>query len=165
MLWLLGKQSGPPESKSRKKLVLSACKCARLALKHVPKGEKRPLGPPLYPRGPGPFSNGPHHYFLKPASRSSPSGSSTSESATTTFEDPSSPEENPTPCYGENGNSYENDYQELPPEQRYERYGIPGLLASFHRSFPVVQDLSAKEGNRVENGIVIVTNLKPFNGS
>ena len=43
MLWLLGKQSGPPKSKSRKKLVLTACKCARLALRHVPKDEKRPL--------------------------------------------------------------------------------------------------------------------------
>ena len=43
MLWLLGKQAGPPGSKSRKKLVLSACKCARLSLKHVSKDEKRPL--------------------------------------------------------------------------------------------------------------------------
>lgn len=43
MLWLLGKQCGKPESKSRKKLVLAACKCARLSLKYVPKGEKRPL--------------------------------------------------------------------------------------------------------------------------
>jgi len=43
MLWLLGKQSGDPYSKSRKKLVLTACKCARLSLKHVPKGENRPL--------------------------------------------------------------------------------------------------------------------------
>jgi len=43
MLWLLGKQSGPPESKSRKKLVLTDCKCARLSLKYVPKDEKRPL--------------------------------------------------------------------------------------------------------------------------
>ena len=43
MLWLLGKQSGPPKSKSRKKLVLAACKCARLALKYIPKDEKRPL--------------------------------------------------------------------------------------------------------------------------
>ncbi len=37
MLWLLGEQSGKPESKSRKKLVLTACKCARLALKYVSK--------------------------------------------------------------------------------------------------------------------------------
>ena len=43
MLWLVGKQSGPPETKSRKKLVLAACKCARLSLKHVPKGERRPI--------------------------------------------------------------------------------------------------------------------------
>ncbi len=43
MLWLLGKQSGPPESKSRKRLVLTVCKCARLALKHIPEGEERPL--------------------------------------------------------------------------------------------------------------------------
>ena len=43
MLWLLGEQAGKPGTKSRKKLVLTACKCARLALKYVPKGEKRPL--------------------------------------------------------------------------------------------------------------------------
>jgi len=43
MLWLLGKKSGKPESKSRKKLVLAACKCARLSLKYVKKGEPRPL--------------------------------------------------------------------------------------------------------------------------
>ena len=43
MLWLLGKQSGKSGSQSRKKLVLTACKCARLALKYVPKNEKRPL--------------------------------------------------------------------------------------------------------------------------
>jgi hypothetical protein len=43
MLWLLGKQAGPPESPARKKLVLAACDCARLALKHVPAGELRPL--------------------------------------------------------------------------------------------------------------------------
>ncbi|MCK5022761.1 MAG: hypothetical protein KAS04_01175, partial [Candidatus Aenigmarchaeota archaeon] len=43
MLWLVGKQSGPPKSKSRKKLVLTVCKCARLSLKYVTKGEKRPL--------------------------------------------------------------------------------------------------------------------------
>ncbi len=43
MLWLVGKQSGEPESKSRKKLVLTACKCARLSLKYVSKDEKRPL--------------------------------------------------------------------------------------------------------------------------
>ena len=43
MLWLIGRLSGKPESKSRKKLVLTACKCARLSLKYVPKCEKRPL--------------------------------------------------------------------------------------------------------------------------
>jgi len=43
MLWLLGKQSGKPGTKSRKKLVLTACKCARLSLKCVPESEKRPI--------------------------------------------------------------------------------------------------------------------------
>jgi len=43
MLWLLGKMSGGPRSKSRKEVVLIACQCARLSLKYVPKGEKRPL--------------------------------------------------------------------------------------------------------------------------
>jgi len=43
MLWLLGKQAGKPGTESRKKLVLTACRCARLTLKYVPKGEKRPL--------------------------------------------------------------------------------------------------------------------------
>ena len=43
MLWLLGKLAGKPHSASRKKLVLAACKCARLSLKCVPKTEKRPL--------------------------------------------------------------------------------------------------------------------------
>ena len=42
MLWLLGGLSGPPESDSRRKLVLAACDCAELALKHVPEGEDRP---------------------------------------------------------------------------------------------------------------------------
>jgi len=42
MLWLLG-QDAPPESPERKRLVLAACDCARLSLKHVPKGELRPL--------------------------------------------------------------------------------------------------------------------------
>ena len=41
MLWLLGKLSGKPESEKRKRL--AACECARLSLKYVPKGEKRPL--------------------------------------------------------------------------------------------------------------------------
>ena len=43
MMWLLGRLSGPPESNSRKKLVLTACQCARLALPYVKKGEERPL--------------------------------------------------------------------------------------------------------------------------
>ncbi|MFH1485103.1 MAG: putative immunity protein, partial [Chloroflexota bacterium] len=43
MLWLLGKLSGPPESESRKKLVLATCQCARLALPYVRKGDARPL--------------------------------------------------------------------------------------------------------------------------
>ncbi len=43
MLWYAGKLSGEPESNKRRKLVLCACECARLALKYVPKGEKRPL--------------------------------------------------------------------------------------------------------------------------
>jgi hypothetical protein len=43
MLWLLGQQAGDPEGPARKKLVLCACDCARLALKHVPAGELRPL--------------------------------------------------------------------------------------------------------------------------
>ena len=43
MLWLLGKQSGPPQSDARKKLVLAACACARLAIARVPAGENRPL--------------------------------------------------------------------------------------------------------------------------
>jgi hypothetical protein len=34
MLWLLGRLSGKPESEKRKKLVLAACECASLALKH-----------------------------------------------------------------------------------------------------------------------------------
>ena len=43
MLWLVGKLAGPPESDSRKALVLTACECARLALPYVRKGETRPL--------------------------------------------------------------------------------------------------------------------------
>ena len=43
MLWLIGKLSGEPESEKRKKLVLTACKCARLSLKYIAKGETRPL--------------------------------------------------------------------------------------------------------------------------
>lgn len=43
MLWLLGRLSGGPRSKSRRRLVLASCGCARLSLKYVPAGEKRPL--------------------------------------------------------------------------------------------------------------------------
>ena len=43
MLWLLGKLSGAPETKSRKKLVLTSCQCARLSLKYVKEGENRPF--------------------------------------------------------------------------------------------------------------------------
>jgi hypothetical protein len=43
MLWLAGRLSGSPESDSRKRVVLTACQCARLALPYVTKGEKRPL--------------------------------------------------------------------------------------------------------------------------
>src|SRR3990170_2573765 len=43
MLWLAGKLSGNSESDSRKKVVLAACQCARLALKYVKSGEERPL--------------------------------------------------------------------------------------------------------------------------
>jgi len=42
MLWLLGKLSDEPESKKRKKLVLTACECARLSLHLVEDGEERP---------------------------------------------------------------------------------------------------------------------------
>ena len=35
LLWYAGKMSGPPESEGRKKLVLAACECARLALPHA----------------------------------------------------------------------------------------------------------------------------------
>ena len=43
MLWLLGKLCGSSRSKSRKELVLTACQCARLSLKYIPKSEYRPL--------------------------------------------------------------------------------------------------------------------------
>ena len=42
MLWYIGKLAGSPSTESRKKLVLCACECARLALKHVPVGEEHP---------------------------------------------------------------------------------------------------------------------------
>jgi len=43
MLWLLGKLAGSPKTESRRKLVLTACQCARLLLYRVPEGELRPL--------------------------------------------------------------------------------------------------------------------------
>ena len=43
MLWLIGKKSGLPESKSRKKLVLTSCKCVRLAWKWMPKEGKEAI--------------------------------------------------------------------------------------------------------------------------
>ena len=43
MLWLAGKLSGEPEGEKRKRLVLTACKCARLSLVYVKDGELRPL--------------------------------------------------------------------------------------------------------------------------
>ena len=43
MLWLIGKLSGEAGNEKRKKLVLTACQCARLSLKYVPEDEKRPL--------------------------------------------------------------------------------------------------------------------------
>ena len=43
MLWILGKCSGERGSDERKRLVLVACACARLALPYVKKGETRPL--------------------------------------------------------------------------------------------------------------------------
>jgi hypothetical protein len=35
MLWILGRMSGPPESESRRRLVLAACDCAELSLPYV----------------------------------------------------------------------------------------------------------------------------------
>ena len=43
MLWVLGKQAGEPGCEKRERLVLAACKCARLSLKYVSEDEKRPL--------------------------------------------------------------------------------------------------------------------------
>ena len=42
MLWLAGRLSGKPWSVKRRRLVLCACECARLALKYVRPGEDRP---------------------------------------------------------------------------------------------------------------------------
>ena len=43
MLWIVGKSVGSSRTKSRRALILVTCKCARLALKYVRKGETRPL--------------------------------------------------------------------------------------------------------------------------
>lgn len=43
MLWYLGKKSGPPESNSRKKLVLCVCKCARLAWEQMPEEGRKAI--------------------------------------------------------------------------------------------------------------------------
>ena len=43
MLWYAAQFTGGPRSKSRKRLVLAACGCARLALPHIPDDERRPL--------------------------------------------------------------------------------------------------------------------------
>jgi len=43
MLWLLEQLAGDLGSESRKKLVLTACQCARLSLKYIPEGEGRSL--------------------------------------------------------------------------------------------------------------------------
>ena len=41
MLWLADRLSGEPGSDARRKLVLAACKCARLASPRIPPGEDR----------------------------------------------------------------------------------------------------------------------------
>ena len=43
MLWLIGGTSGEPGCEKRKKLVITACKCAGLALRYAEKGERLPL--------------------------------------------------------------------------------------------------------------------------
>lgn len=43
MLWLEEKLCGSPETGERKRLVIVACQCARLALPYVREGELRPL--------------------------------------------------------------------------------------------------------------------------
>jgi len=42
LLWLCGKMADKPNWPTRKEVVLAACDCAELALKHVPEGEDRP---------------------------------------------------------------------------------------------------------------------------
>jgi hypothetical protein len=42
LLWLCGKMADKPHWPTHKEVVLAACDCAELALKHVPEGENRP---------------------------------------------------------------------------------------------------------------------------
>jgi hypothetical protein len=42
LLWLCGKMADKPNWPTHKEVVLAACDCAELALKHVPEGEDRP---------------------------------------------------------------------------------------------------------------------------
>ena len=42
LLWLCGKMADKPNWPTRKEVVLAACDCAELSLKHVPPGEERP---------------------------------------------------------------------------------------------------------------------------
>ena len=42
LLWLCGKMADKPNWPTHKEVVLAACDCAELSLKHVPPGEERP---------------------------------------------------------------------------------------------------------------------------
>ena len=42
LLWLCGKMADKPDWPTRKEVVLAACDCAELSLKHVSSGEERP---------------------------------------------------------------------------------------------------------------------------
>ena len=42
MLWLAGRMADRPGWPTKQEVVLAACDCAELALRHVPKGEDRP---------------------------------------------------------------------------------------------------------------------------
>ena len=42
LLWLCGKMADKPDWPTRKEVVLAACDCAELSLKHVSSGENRP---------------------------------------------------------------------------------------------------------------------------
>ena len=42
LLWLCGKMADKPDWPTRKEIVLAACDCVELALKHVPEGEDSP---------------------------------------------------------------------------------------------------------------------------